>query len=142
MAIIEILFSIGNANDHMKVNSDDLVYSLEKNLRKKYARGKVIGEFKGGVFRILVSEHTIETVKPYIDAFTKAMRRDDEPFFVNMTTREISDLDSEIMEMKPSGEIFPAHDMARIQFKQKMARSTSELRSLLSNKKKPKKIKK
>lgn len=73
--IVTITFSIGQGNDFLKINLEDFVWSLDKNLRKT-KEGKAQGEFKGGVFIVTVRGSSIGTVRSYVDAFAKAMKRD------------------------------------------------------------------
>ena len=97
--IIKITFAIGKGTDWLKVNLEDFVRSLNENLVKR-KQGEVFGEMKHGIFTATVKGSTIETVKSYLDAFLKTMKKNGANFLLNVRQE-----DTEKQENIPAGKV-------------------------------------
>jgi hypothetical protein len=97
--VIKVNFSIGQGTDWLKINLEDFVYSLNKNLTKT-KEGEVSGELKGGVFTATIRNSTIDVIKPYVDAFVRAMKKNGSNFILN-----IREEDPPVGEISQPGEV-------------------------------------
>jgi len=84
--IIEIKFTLGRAKEWLRANLEDMVVSLDEELRKN-KQGRISGEYKGSLFIVRAEESSVEIIRPYIDAFVRAMRRDGERFLFNIVKK-------------------------------------------------------
>ncbi len=83
LGYIQINFSIGKGNDWLKMNLNDFVYSLDKNL-SEMEQGIAFGEYDKGVFTVTVKGCSFEIVKTYLDPFIKAMKKNGTYFILNV----------------------------------------------------------
>lgn len=60
--------------NELGLNLEDLVWSLDKNLRRRH-NAKAAGKFSPGKVVLHIEGTTPDTVKPYLEAFHTAMRR-------------------------------------------------------------------
>ena len=97
--VIKVNFSIGQGTDLLKSNLEDFVCSLNKNLTKT-KEGEVSGELKGGVFTATIRNSTIDVIKPYVDAFVRAMTKNGCNFILNIRPE-----DPPVGEMGLPGEV-------------------------------------
>ena len=88
--MIKVTFTIAKASNWLHENLEDLVISLDKNLRKRN-QGAAEGKFKDKFFIIKVHGCSMDILKPYIVAFERSQNRDKQRFIVNIV--EFSDAD-------------------------------------------------
>jgi len=93
--VIKVNFAIGQGSDWLKINLEDFVWSLNKNLTKT-KKGEVRGELKEGIFTATIRNSSIEVIKPYIDAFVRAMRRDGCNFILNIREEDLMKQENEL----------------------------------------------
>lgn len=87
--VIKANFAIGQGTDYLKINLEDFVWSLNKNLTKT-KKGEASGELREGVFTVTIRNSSIEVVKPYVDAFVRAMRRNGCNFILNVRQEDLT----------------------------------------------------
>ena len=97
--VIKVTFAIGQGTDWLKISLEDFVWSLNKNLMKT-KEGQVSGELKGGVFTATIRNSAKEIIKPFVDAFVRAMRKDGCNFILNVRQENL-----EKQENEPTGDI-------------------------------------
>lgn len=72
--IIKITFSIGKSTELLRMNLEDFVWSLNKNLIRTN-EGRASGEYKHGAIIVTVENSSVQVVKSYLDPFVKAMKK-------------------------------------------------------------------
>ena len=87
--VIKVNFAIGQGTDWLKINLEDFVWSLNKNLQKT-KEGEASGELKDGIFTATIKNSSIDVVKPYVDAFVKAMKKNGANFILNIREKDSS----------------------------------------------------
>ena len=90
MGKIKVSFTIGKGTDNLKVNLEDFVWSLNKNLMKEN-KGEAFGELNGGIFTATIKNSSMEDIKPFVDAFVRAMKKNGASFILNFKEEKSGD---------------------------------------------------
>lgn len=101
--VIKVTFAIGQGNDWLKINLEDFVWSLNKNLMKE-KKGEAFGELKGGVFTATIKNSSMEDIKPFVDAFVKAIKRNGANFILNVRQEDPEKQENGVPSRGVSGE--------------------------------------